>query len=147
MDPVVAYITGGLGFAAALITGMFAWLSQRTKGEIDLSATVMGEWQKLIAAHQLQIKGLVEEISDLRSRLATAEKEIMELRAEYAEHREHAADEIRHRDETITSLNRMIAQNSQSSAALLEPSVGDRAPTATARFKEGRFGRRQDDKK
>jgi hypothetical protein len=141
---------GGLiGIVGTVGLGMFTAITQWRKGNIDASANVMGEWQKLIAAHQTQIKGLVEEISDLRTRLAVAEKEIMELRAENAAQREHAADEIRRRDETIAGLTRTIAQNSQSNVAFLEPSATDRAPTAAARFAPPRppvpHNRRKDD--
>lgn len=84
-----------------LVTGFFAWLVQKAKGDSDLEVTAVGEWQKLYAA--------------LSSRLA-------EVEAAFADYRTQMAAEMKARDDQITGLVRMIAQDSQSTARLISAS-------------------------
>jgi Skp family chaperone for outer membrane proteins len=105
---------------SAVITGLFSWLAMRTKGETDHSVAVLAEWSKLNEA--------------LADRLAAVEKECAQMRKDHAEEienirRDHSAemDDMRrkHRAEMgemrklNEGLQRMIAQNSQSTAYLV----------------------------
>lgn len=121
----------GIGAAiGAFITGLFAWLIQRAKGNTDqeiaaaaskaaIEVAVMAEWQKLNTA-------LAQRISDLEAELAQVRRdcanEMEEMRAK------HNAEMKVLRD-LNEGLQRMIAQNSQSSAILIgkSPVVGSQS--------------------
>jgi hypothetical protein len=114
----------GIGAVGALIgaavTGFFSWLSQRSKSDTDQSLAVLDQWSKLN-------KGLAD-------RLAAVEKAFADYRTQIADEfeamRKKHADELddmrrRHRVEMRAmremneGLQRMIAQNSQSTVHLL----------------------------
>lgn len=93
----------------AFLTGLFAWLTQRSKGSTDIEVAVLAEWQKLNAA--------------LSARLTAVEKELAELRIRHAEEieelRETHRAEMTVMREQNEGLQRQIAQNSQSTAHLI----------------------------
>lgn len=100
----------GLGAAiGALITGLFAWLGQRSKSGADIEVAVIAEWQKLNAALSGRVSQLEKDLSDVR-RAHSAELEEMR--------RKHRA-EMRVLRELNEGLQRQIAQNSQSTAHLM----------------------------
>jgi phosphoenolpyruvate-protein kinase (PTS system EI component) len=103
---------GSAGIGAALgglVTGFVAWLNQRTKSESDVEVAVLAEWQKLYNA-------LSERVSEL-------EKQLAKVRSDHAD--EIDAMRKRHRAEMTSlrelneGLQRQIAQNSKSTAAML----------------------------
>jgi hypothetical protein len=103
----------GIGAAiGGLVTGLFAWLSQRAKGGADIEVAVIAEWQKLNAALSDRVSQLERDLSDVRRAHAN---EIDEIR------KTHRA-EMRGLRELNEGLQRQIAQNSQSTANLLSRS-------------------------
>lgn len=103
----------GIGAAVgAFLTGLFAWLVQRSKAGTDIEVAVLAEWQKLNAALSGRVSDLEEQLAAVRRAHAD---EIDEMRK-------------RHRAEmaALRSLNeglqRQIAQNSQSTAQMLSES-------------------------
>ncbi|HEX8418563.1 MAG TPA: hypothetical protein VF638_00965 [Sphingomonas sp.] len=108
------------GWLVGVITLVFAYLRDRRKGDVDESTLILSKWKELVEQHQADIRMLkdefaiykqtaIAEIADLRTRLILAEKRITELETENA------------------GLKRAIAQNSQSSAFLLNKSKANEA--------------------
>ena len=123
-----AAIFGGIG---AAITGAFAWLVQKSKGHSDVEVAVLAEWSKLNTAWSEAKAAVEQEFTEYRKTVAA---EFEKLRTEHAAEvesirREHSQefDELRrkHREEMREQrllnegLQRMIAQNSQSTAHLI----------------------------
>ena len=94
------------------ITGLFAWLTQRSKGSSSLEVAVIAEWQKLNAALSDRVSDLERQIAELRR---SHTDEIEEMR------REHRA-ELDALHKLNEGLQRQIAQNSQSTAHLIDKS-------------------------
>lgn len=114
---------GWFGYLLALATFIGAVLRDRRKADVDESAIVLGEWKKLIEAHQSQIKSLTDEVSALRGRLSQAEERIAALE-----------EENRRLRIENDGLIRQQAQRSQSEVTVLAPNIGAKAPTAKQRF-------------
>lgn len=98
----------GAGIGSA-VTGLFAWLSQRSKGATDIEVAVLAEWQKLNSALSERVGALERELAKVRREHAD---EIDEMRAK------HRA-EMRALRELNEGLQRQIAQNSHSTAHLM----------------------------
>src|SRR3712207_247236 len=117
--------------AGALIAGIFTLLAQKLRGKTDETVAVLGQWQELLNAHKASA---AQEIALLKGRVGMLEKELAEVRdtaskgmAELRKAHATELDEVRtkHRTEmkSLRELNeglqRMIAQNSQSTAQLI----------------------------
>ena len=104
---------GWLGWATAVILGVATAITQIKKVRVDETAAATHMWEALTTAHTAQIKALTERVASLESDMIAMRKvhaaEIAELKLTHAE-------ELKHRDQDITSLQRIIAQNSQSVA-------------------------------
>lgn len=126
----------------AAITGLFAWLSQRGKIDSDKETAALAEWSKLYEAVSAERAKVEEECAQLRrqhsERMAELRKahatEIEQIMRDHGEAmaalRTNHNDEIRERDRAFSEaeqkwrelnegLQRMIAQQTQSAAALL----------------------------
>lgn len=118
----------------AALTGLFAWLTQRSKGRSDQGVAVIAEWSKLNT-------GLANRLTDVERDCAAMRREhaeeIERMRKAHASEMEamrkaHAAeiDDMRqkHRDDMRTqrdlneALQRMIAANSQATAQMISAS-------------------------
>lgn len=97
----------------AFLTGLFAWLTQRSKSGSDIEVAVIAEWQKLNAA--------------LASRVSALEKLVSELRRDHADEidelRKQHRTEMRALREQNEGLQRQIAQTSHSTAHLLSDKI------------------------
>lgn len=93
----------------AFVMGLFNWLIQRSKGGTDQSVAVIAEWSKLNKGLADRLAAVEKAFADYRLQVA---REIDEMRAK------HRA-EMRALRELNEGLQRMIAQNSQSSANLI----------------------------
>jgi predicted nucleic acid-binding Zn-ribbon protein len=115
----------------AMIAGVFTIAVQKLRGQTTETVAVMEQWKDLLDAHKQTSEA---EIRALKERLSALEKELADVRdqasKDMAELRRKHADEIdemrkKHRDEMRTmrelndGLQRMIAQNSQSTAQLI----------------------------
>lgn len=113
---------------AAVVSGLFVWLTQRLRGQTDETVAVLGQWERLLDAHK---QAAAAEIAALKERLTAVEKELAEVRdqaskdmAALRQQHSREIDEMRtkHRAEmkelreNNAGLQRMIAQNSQSMA-------------------------------
>lgn len=126
--------TGGwLGWAAALVLAGFTAVTQFRKVKVDEQSAATHMWESLTKAHTAQIEALSERVSSL-------EKDMAAMRLahadEIAEMKKAHADELRKRDEDIVQLQRIIAQNSQSTAYRM----GDPGGTAVTRANRKRRG-------
>lgn len=101
------------GWAASGLIALGAWWNARRKTDVDESALVLGKWKELVEQHQSSIAAIrdefatykqtaIAELKDMRDRLSLAEGRIRELETENA------------------GLKRMIAQNSQSTAHMIQ---------------------------
>lgn len=100
----------GVGAAlGAFITGLFAWLVQRSRGGTDIEVAVLAEWQKLNSALSSRVSDLEQQLADVRR---AHSDEMEEMR------RKHRA-EMRVLRELNDGLQRQIAQNSRSAAHLI----------------------------
>ena len=93
----------------SIITGLFTWLAQRSKGASSIEVAVLGEWQKLNAALSDRVSALEKELAEVRRAHAA---ELEEMR------REHRA-ELSALHRLNEGLQRQIAQNSHSTASLI----------------------------
>ena len=115
----------------AALTGLFAFLVQKLRGQTDETVAVLGQWQELLDAHKASSNA---EIAALKARLSEVEKELAQVRNQAsidmaALRKQHATemDEMRKRHrlemrqlrELNDGLQRMIAQNSKSTAQLM----------------------------
>lgn len=102
------------------LTGLFGWLTQRSKGETDQGVAVLAEWGKLNDALKARIEAVEKECAEMRREHA-AEVDDMHRRhrAEVDEMRRQHRAEMRAMRELNEGLQRMIAQNSQSTAYLI----------------------------
>ena len=112
---------GVIGVAVgAVIAGLFAWLTQRSKGETDERLAVRAEWEKLTSALAGRLADVEKELADLR---AQSSKDMAELRKQHAneldEMRKAHRVEMHQMRDLNEGLQRMIAQNSQSAAHLM----------------------------
>lgn len=120
------------------ITALLAWLAQRSKSSTDQSVAVLDQWSKLNKGISDRLEAVEREFSEYRHQMA---KEVEGLRRDHSAEiekirRDHSAeiDEMRnkHRTEMQTmreqndelrkrndALQRIITQNSQSTAHLL----------------------------
>jgi len=135
-----AAVQNDFGWAAvwalvgAAIAGLFSWLTQRSKGQVDQSVAVLAEWSKLNTGLATRLTEVERECAAMRREHAV---EIEAMRKSHAEEMEamrkaHAAeiDEMRQKHradmraqrELNEGLQRMIAANSQSAAQLLSDS-------------------------
>lgn len=111
---VIGLIVGGI------VTGLFAWLTQRGKSSTDEIIAVRAEWQKLNGA-------LVQRLNDVEAELAALRvqhnNEIAEIRrahnAEVDEMRRTHRAEMKAMRDLNEGLQRMIAQNSKTTAYLM----------------------------
>lgn len=104
----------------AVFTGFFAWLTQRSKGGTDVEVAVLAEWQKLNAALSSRVSALETELASVRREHAS---EIENTRRAHSVEMDKIRKEHRAEMAALRELNeglqRQIAQNSQSTAALL----------------------------
>lgn len=126
------------GAIGAMVTGILAWLTQRNKGDTERDVAVITQWQALTASLSDRLDGAVRRIDDVEKELANVRKdhaaEIAEIRrahsSEIAQMRQDHRVEIddmrkKHRAEMNAmrdlneGLQRMIAQDSQSTARLI----------------------------
>lgn len=120
---------------AAAITGAVTLLVQRLRGQTDETVAVMAQWKELLEAHRAsadaEIKALKERINAVEKELAEvrdqSSKDMAELRkrhsSEIDEMRKKHRDEMRKMRELNEGLQRMIAQNSRSTAQMIERSA------------------------
>jgi hypothetical protein len=125
----------GIGaIVGGMLTGLFAWLTQRTKAGSDVEVAVLSEWQKLNGALSSRLSAVerdfaayrtcvAEKFEELRAKHST---EIDEMRAQHRteidEMRKQHRAEMGALRELNEGLQRQIAQNSQSAAQLLSES-------------------------
>lgn len=125
----------GIGAAiGAFATGLFAWLTQRTKATSDVEVAVLREWQKLNGALSERLSTVEKdfaayrskmssELEDLRSRHAAEIDQMRKQhRGEIDEMRKQHREAMRAMRELNEGLQRQIAQNSKSTVALLSRS-------------------------
>lgn len=96
----------------ALVTGLFAYIVQKSRGGTDIEVAVLAEWQKLNAALSDRLAAVEAQFADYRTKMAG---EIEAL------HKSHRA-EMRALRAQNDGLQRIILQNSQSSAQLISES-------------------------
>ena len=116
---------GALGVAiGAFIAGLWAWLTQKSKGGTDVEVAAIGEWQKLYKA----LSGRVSELELARARDREEHaREVAQLIKDHSDAME--ALKANHREEMkelrnyCEGLERHIAQNSQSRAHLLSDQI------------------------
>lgn len=100
----------GIGGAiGAFLTGLFAWLIQRSKGGTDIEVAVLAEWQKLNGAQSEEIRRLGERCQRLegaeercRTELAEAVKRLSTL-----EGYEHGQGKARQEAAQIVAIERL----------------------------------------
>jgi hypothetical protein len=92
-----------------IVAGFFAWLTQRSKGDTERDVAVLAQWERLTAALSDRITALENELAEVRR---SHSGEIEEMR------KTHRA-EMRTLRALNDGLQRMIAQNSQSTAHLI----------------------------
>lgn len=112
---------GALGaVVGAIITGLFAWLAQRTRGDSDQEVAVLAEWSKLYTGVTDRLAAVEKEFAEYRQQVAREMDEMREkCRRENEEMRAKHRREMRTMRELNEGLQRMIAQNSQSTAHLM----------------------------
>ncbi len=130
--------TGIIGvLIGTLLTGVFAWLTQRNKGQVEESVSVRAEWEKLTGALSARLAAVEKEFAEFRR---TSSQEMAELRrqhsAELEEMRESHRAEMKMLRELNDGLQRQILQNSKSVAQRLGDPSGT-ALTQAARKKRG----------
>jgi hypothetical protein len=104
----------------AAVAGFFAWLAQRTKGESDHSVAVLAEWGKLNKGLADRLAAVEKAFADYRQQVAADMAKMREdCRRENEEMRVKHRAEMRALRELNEGLQRMIAQNSQSTAHLI----------------------------
>jgi formiminotetrahydrofolate cyclodeaminase len=120
----VGAIGAFIGVAAtALISGVFNLLGKRQEGETDQSVAVLAEWSKLNKGLADRLGAVEKEFSDYRQQVARdMDKMRDDCRRENEEMRAKHRAEMRAMRELNEGLQRMIAQNSQSTANLLSDS-------------------------
>jgi flagellar motility protein MotE (MotC chaperone) len=121
----VAAIGAAIG---AAIAGIFAWLTQRSKGETDQSVAVLGEWSKLNKGLADRLAAVEKEFSEYRQQVAAdMDKMRQDCRRENEEMRNRHRAEMQALRDLNEGLQRMIAQNSKSTAYLMGgiPEDGD----------------------
>lgn len=123
----------------AVVAGLFALIVQALRGKTDETVAVLSHWQELLDAHKASATA---EIAALKGRVSDLEKVVADVRdqasKDAAELRKRHADEmdamrVKHRAEMRgmrelnEGLQRMIAQNSQSTAQLMgdSPVIGE----------------------
>jgi methyl-accepting chemotaxis protein len=111
----------GIGVAiGAFVTGLFAWLAQRSKSGTDIEVAVLAEWQKLNGALSKRLADVEQEFADYRRRISDEFEQLRDKHAaEVNEMREGHRAEMRALRELNDGLQRQIAQNSKSTAQLL----------------------------
>lgn len=104
------------GWVIGALTLLVTFLANRSKGRIDESALVLGEWKKLLDAHKERIDALDERIKSLeaenkvlRGRVLALEKELHEVKGE----KERVTEEN-------AGLRRQLGQMAQSGLVHLE---------------------------
>jgi hypothetical protein len=104
----------------AFVTGLLAWLTQRSKGDSDRDVAVIAQWEKLTAALSARISDVESQLAQVRSAHAAEIDELRRThRTEIDEMRKTHRVEMRAMRELNEGLQRMIAQDSQSTARLL----------------------------
>lgn len=107
----------------ALVTGLLAWLTQRSKGDTDRDVAVIAQWEKLTSALSGRISAVEAELAAVRTAHANEIDELRRThRAEIDEMRKTHRIEMRTMRELNEGLQRMIAQDSQSTARLISDS-------------------------
>jgi gas vesicle protein len=109
----------------AAATGVF---TQRSKSETDQSVAVLGEWSKLNKGLADRLAAVEKEFSEYRQQIAAdMDKMRQDCRRENDEMRSRHRKEMRAMRELNEGLQRMIAQNSKSTAYLMGgmPEDGD----------------------
>jgi hypothetical protein len=97
-----------------------AWLTQRSKGDSDRDVAVIAQWEKLTAALSARISDVESQLAQVRSAHAAEIDELRRThRTEIDEMRKTHRVEMRAMRELNEGLQRMIAQDSQSTAHLL----------------------------
>lgn len=132
----------GVGALGAMLgvffTGLFAWLVQRSKGESEQSVAVLAQWEKLTRGISERLATVERNFAEYREQAARDMDEMRDkCRRENEEMREkHRAemralrdqnDDLRKKHDAEMSamrelnegLQRMIAQNSKSTAYLM----------------------------
>lgn len=123
---------GAIGvFIGGIVTGLFAWLVQKSKGGTDTELAVLAQWEKLTKGWAERLSAVEKDFSEYRTKMS---KEIEELRRDHAAElekirRDHSAEidemrtkhrtEMRKLREQNDGLLKMIAQNSRSTAQLM----------------------------
>jgi Mg2+ and Co2+ transporter CorA len=103
-----------------IVAGFFAWLTQRSKGEADKNVAVIGEWSKLTAALSERITEVEKELASVRSSHAAEIEAIRKAHStEIDEMRKAHRAEMRTMRNHNDGLERMIAQNAQSTAQIM----------------------------
>lgn len=136
---------GAIGVAiGGFITGLWAWFTQRTKGQSETEIAVLAEWSKLNSGLSARLTEVERDCAQMRRDHAD---EIDKMRKAHAEEMEamrlahgnemeamrrtHAAEidemrtKLRSERQRREGLERQFAQNSQSSAALIGPLTRD----------------------
>lgn len=112
---------GAIGVAiGGFITGLWAWLTQRSKGGTDIEVAAIAEWEKLYRALSGRVSALEQQLADVRSAHAQEIEQIMKdhIAAMDALRENHRA-EMKKLRTYCEGLERQIAQNSRSTAHLL----------------------------
>jgi predicted nucleic acid-binding Zn-ribbon protein len=104
----------------AIITGIFGWFAQHEKSETDQSVAVLAEWSKLNKGLSDRLASVEKAFTDYRQQVAREMDEMREkCRLENEEMRAKHRREMRALRDLNEGLQRMIAQNSQSTAHLM----------------------------
>jgi TolA-binding protein len=118
--------TGAFAVLAAIVGGVFGWLVQRGKSESDQSVAVLAEWSKLNTGLARRLTDVERECAQMRKdHAAEIERIGQEHAAQLNEMRDKHRAEMRSMRELNEGLQRMIAQNSKSTAYLIGDFPGE----------------------
>jgi cell division protein FtsB len=115
---------GAIGaLIGAIIAGIFGWLTQQSKNETEQSVAVLAEWSKLNEALSDRLAAVEKDFAAYRAQVAAQFEELRKKHADEMEAmRTRHRVEMRQMRDLNEGLQRMIAQNSQSTAHLISDS-------------------------
>jgi phage gp36-like protein len=129
-----------LGFGAlwaalgVIATGLFTWLTQRNKGQVDESVAVRAQWELLTSSLQSRLAAVEKEFAEYQIKMAADISAMREAHArEREEDRRRYESDIKALKDLNEGLQRQIIQGSRSQASLM----GDVARSRRKADKDG----------
>ena len=113
--------SAGIGAViTAAFAGLFAWLTQRSRGKVEESVSVRGQWEKLTDGLAQRLSTVEKEFADYRIEMAAHISQIERRHAEeIAEMRREHNSEMKAMKELNLGLQRQIIQSSRSTAQMM----------------------------